>query len=678
MFRLSRYYSIASLVGISIVVVVLSWFYRQLAIETLLAHQTRSNVDLTRSYANAIWHRFDAFVSASGEWSAEDLRRRPEVASLHAATLAQMHGMNVVKVKVYNLSGTTVYSSEAGQIGEDKHDNPGFLSARAGKPASEIVFRDQFYAFEEVIADRNLIATYLPIHEHGNGPVKAVFEVYTDVTPLVAKMEATQTKIITGVVLALALLYLFLFLIVRRADQIITRQDRERQDNEQRIRHQAFHDSLTGLPNRNSFLEHISEAIDRSKRSGNPGALLFLDLDRFKLVNDSLGHDAGDQLLRITASRIQKCLRETDMAFRMSGDEFVVILESVDKGEHAALAAQRVMQEMAVPMSLSGCEVIVNVSIGITTFAGDSADVQALLKEADSAMYRAKQVGQNHYEFHTPDMNSAAHERLSMETDLQRALQNQEFVLHYQPKIDTATKAIVSVEALLRWNHPTRGLVLPNTFIPLLEDTGLINPVGEWVLLQAACQAQAWIDAGLEPIRMSVNISAKQFRSHILVETVRRTLGASQLESRYLELELTESMFIENAERSIQIMQELKCLGVSLSIDDFGSGYSSLAYLKQFPVDYLKIDRSFVTDLVSNKKDAAIAVAIAALAHSLDLKLVAEGVEDQAQVEFLEKQGCHELQGYLFGRPVSAEELEQVLRQADRGQEARRPVDTAA
>lgn len=664
MFRLSRYYSIASLVGILIIVVVLSWFYRQLAVETLLAHQTRANGDLTTSYANAIWDRFDAFVSASGEWSTEELRQRPEVASLHAATLAQMRGMNVAKVKVYNLTGTTVYSSEAGQIGEDKRSNPGFLSARAGKPASEIVFRDQFYAFEGVIVDRNLIATYLPIRERDNGPVKAVFEVYTDVTPLVEKMEATQIKIVVGVVSALALLYLFLFLIVRRADQIITRQDRERQDNEQRIRHQAFHDSLTGLPNRNSFLEHISEAIERSRRSGKVGGLLFLDLDRFKLVNDSLGHDAGDQLLRVTAARIQKCLRETDVAFRMSGDEFVVILESLDKGEHAALAAQRIMQEMAAPISLSGCEVIVNVSIGITIFSGDSADVQVLLKEADSAMYRAKQVGQNHYELHTPGLNIAAHERLSMETDLQRALQNREFVLHYQPKIDTATKAIVSVEALLRWNHPTRGLVQPNTFIPLLEDTGLINPVGEWVLRQAACQAQAWIDAGLEPIRVSVNISAKQFRSHILVDTVSRTLAESRLDPRYLELELTESMFIENAERSIEIMQELKRLGVSLSIDDFGSGYSSLAYLKQFPVDYLKIDRSFVTDLLSSNKDAAIAVAISALAHSLNLKLVAEGVEDEAQVDFLEKQGCHELQGYLFGRPVAPEELQQLLRQA--------------
>lgn len=352
--------------------------------------------------------------------------------------------------------------------------------------------------------DRNLIATYLPIREQGGGPVKAVFEVYTDVTPLVRKMEATQLKIIGGVVLALMLLYLFLYLIVRRADRILTRHESERKENEDRIRHQAFHDSLTGLPNRDSFIQRIDEAIGRAKRHGKRGALLFLDLDRFKLINDSLGHDAGDQLLRIVASRIQKCLRETDMAFRMSGDEFVVVLEDLDKVECAALAAQRILEAMAAPVPLGGCEVIVNISIGITVFPVDGQDLEALVKEADSAMYRAKQTGHNHYEFYTPEMNRVAYERLSMETDLQRALQRDEFVLHYQPKIDTETRVLVGVEALMRWQHPTQGIVPPNTFIPVLEDMGLINAVDEWALATACRQAQAWIDAGLPPMRMSV------------------------------------------------------------------------------------------------------------------------------------------------------------------------------
>jgi EAL domain-containing protein (putative c-di-GMP-specific phosphodiesterase class I) len=279
-------------------------------------------------------------------------------------------------------------------------------------------------------------------------------------------------------------------------------------------------------------------------------------------------------------------------------------------------------------------------------------------------MYRAKEIGHNQYVFYTQEMNTVASERLSMETDLQRALQQGEFLLYYQPKIDTASRALTSVEALLRWKHPHKGIVPPNDFIPLLEDTGLINAVGEWVLMEATRQAQAWIDGGLQPTRMSVNISGKQFRHPGLIDTVRRALETSGLAPRHLELELTESMFIENTERSIETMQALKALGVSLSIDDFGSGYSSLAYLKQFPVDYLKIDRSFIRELTTNSKDAAITAAIAALAHSLNLKLVAEGVEDQAQVDFLENQGCHELQGFFFGRPVSAQELEASLRNA--------------
>lgn len=665
MFRLSRYYSIASLISIGVITVVLSLFFRQQAMQTLLHHQTLSNADLARSYANAIWHQFDDYVLASEARSAEELRQSPEVQRLDGLTRSQMKGTSIAKVKVYNLTGRTVFSTEPGQIGEDKRADAGFLSAKAGDTASEIVFRDTFYAFEGVTVDRNLIATYIPLRDDTSGQIEAVFEVYADVTPLVKKMEATQIKIIAGVALALMLLYLFLFLIVRRADGIIRQQEQERQENEDRIRHQAFHDSLTGLPNRDSFLERFGEAIGRAKRRGNRGALLFLDLDRFKLINDSLGHDAGDQLLRVTASRILKSLRDTDMVFRISGDEFVVIVEDLDHAENAALAAQRILEIMATPISLGGCEVIVNISIGITIFPSADLDVESLVKEADTAMYRAKQAGHSHYEFYTPGLTAVAFERLALETDLQRALQNDEFLLHYQPKVDTGTKAMVGVEALLRWRHPKKGIVPPNDFIYLLEDMGLINAVGEWVLIQACQQARAWIAAGLPPLRMSVNISAKQFCNPSLVDTVRRALERSGLAAEHLELELTESMFIEDAARSIGMMRELKELGVSLSIDDFGSGYSSLAYLKEFPVDYLKIDRSFVRDLATNTKDAAIARAISALAHSLNMKLVAEGVEDIEQAQFLEQQGCHELQGFLFGRPVSAAELERTLRQQE-------------
>lgn len=662
MFKLSRYYSMASLGGIAIIILVLSFFFRQLALETLMEHQTHSNVDLTRSFANSIWTDFDSFVQRSMSWNPEQVKQQPEIEKLLAITKAQMKGMNVVKVKIYNLNGLTVFSTETRQIGKDKSKNKGFMQAKAGKVVSEITFRNEFYAFEGVIADRNLIASYIPIREKNNGPVKAVFEVYTDVTPLVKNMEDTQNKIIIGVVSALTILYLFLFLIIKRADTILTRHEKERKENEEKIRHQAYHDMLTGLPNRDNFNERIEEAVKRVRRHKKTGALMFLDLDRFKLINDSLGHDAGDQLLRVTAKRIQSCLREMDMAFRLSGDEFVVILEDMDKAENAAVIARRILEKMHVPVSLNGYEVIINISIGITCFPGDDdVDVDSIVKQADAAMYSAKETGHNQYEFFTQEMNTLAFERLSMETDLQRALNNNEFILHYQPKFYTDSDELAGVEALLRWQHPEEGMVMPNNFIPSLEDTGLIYEVGEWVMLTACQQAQKWINAGHQPVHMSVNISAKQFRSHNLVMVVGDVLEKSGLDPRYLELELTETMFVENTEHAIEVMQQLKDLGVGLSIDDFGSGYSSLNYLKQFPVDYLKIDRSFIKDLATNEKDASITSAIAALAHNLNLRIVAEGVEDEKQVEFLKKQGCHEMQGFLFSRPISAEKFEKTL-----------------
>ncbi len=662
MFRLSRYYSIASLIGIAVVIITLSLISRHLALNTLMEHQSRANIDLSHSFANSIWGEFSNFVNLSLKFSSVDeLQKRPELARLQSVTKKQMKGTNVVKVKIYNLNGLTVFSTDPKQIGKDKSQNNGFLQARSGVVVSEITFRNEFYALEQVIVDRNLIASYIPIREKENSPVTAVFELYSDVTPLVEDMDTSQNYIITSVFTSLALLYLFLFLIVKRADHIMHHQEQERKKNEDNIWHQAYHDSLTGLPNRDNFLERMDEAIKRAKRKKKNGALMFLDLDRFKLINDSLGHDAGDQLLRITASRIQKTLRETDMAFRMSGDEFVVIMESLGKGDNGSQPSRRILDAMAAPVALDGHEVIVNISIGITTFPKLGATIDTLVKEADSAMYRAKQSGQNQCEFFSPDMSMVASERLTLESDLQNALKNDEFVLYFQPKVDTNTRELTSVEALLRWQHPTKGLLPPNDFISLLEDTGLIHPVGDWVLLTACQQVQDWIGTGIKPFRISVNISAKQFRNKNLIDSIHNVLETSGLDPKYLELELTESMFVEDTEYAINVMHDLKKQGVSLSIDDFGSGYSSLSYLKKFPVDFLKIDRSFIKDSEVNDKDEAIATAIASLAHSLKLGIVAEGVETEHQANVLKKKGCHELQGFLFSKPIPGHEMEEEL-----------------
>ena len=669
-FNLNRYFSVSSLVGIAIVVAALSFFYRHLATNILIEHETRANVALTTAFANSIWPTYKDFVMSQNVIDRDILISKLEIQALRQEVLSKMKNLNVVKVKIYNLDGMTVFSTDVNQIGSDKSNNPGFLAARAGKVISEITFRNEFYAFEDVIVDRNLLATYIPLRQDQNVPVEAVFELYSDVTELVNKIETTQYQIVSGVFVALATLYLFLYVIVKRADNIIKRHEEVRLLHEREMRHQAYHDSLTGLPNKSKFSEQLRESINRSIRSGQQFALMFVDLDRFKIINDSMGHDAGDQLIRITGERLSSLTREKDILFRWGGDEFTIILENIDNLDDVSTITERIIKGMSSPISIAKQELVITTSIGIAVYPNDSDSAEALIKNADAAMYHAKGSGRNRYEFYTPEMNARAKERLELESGLQKALQNEEFILHYQPKYGASTQKLVGVEALLRWQHPSYGLVMPDRFIPALEENGLINAVGQWVLRTACAQNKMWQEQGFAPVTVSVNISAVQFRSPQLIDTVARVLDETQLESRYLELELTESMFISNTEAAINTMYRLKDLGVSLSIDDFGSGYSSLSYLKRFPVDYLKIDRSFIKDIENSNKDAAITNAITVLAHSLNMKIVAEGVESQGQLDYLKSQGCQELQGFLFSRPVSAQEVSELLEKVSAAQQS--------
>lgn len=669
-FNLNRYFSVSSLVGIAIVVAALSFFYRHLATNILIEHETRANVALTTAFANSIWPTYKDFVMSQSVIDRDILMSKLEIQALRQEVLSKMKDLNVVKVKIYNLDGMTVFSTDVNQIGSDKSKNPGFLAARVGKVISEITFRNEFYAFEDVIVDRNLLATYIPLRQNQNAPVEAVFELYSDVTELVNKIETTQYQIVSGVFVALATLYLFLYVIVKRADNIIKRHEEVRLSHEREMRHQAYHDSLTGLPNKSKFSEQLRESINRSIRSGQQFALMFVDLDRFKIINDSMGHDAGDQLIRIAGERLSSLTREKDILFRWGGDEFTIILENIDTLDDVATISERIIKGMSSPISIAKQELVITTSIGIAVYPNDSDSSEALIKNADAAMYHAKGSGRNRYEFYTPEMNARAKERLELESGLQKALQNEEFILHYQPKYGASTQKLVGVEALLRWQHPSYGLVMPDRFIPALEENGLINAVGEWVLRTACAQNKMWQEHGFAPVTVSVNISAVQFRSPQLIDTVARVLDETQLESRYLELELTESMFISNTEAAINTMYRLKDLGVSLSIDDFGSGYSSLSYLKRFPVDYLKIDRSFIKDIENSNKDAAITNAITVLAHSLNMKIVAEGVESQGQLDYLKSQGCQELQGFLFSRPISAQEVSELLEKVSAAQQS--------
>jgi diguanylate cyclase (GGDEF)-like protein len=378
-------------------------------------------------------------------------------------------------------------------------------------------------------------------------------------------------------------------------------------------------------------------------------------------VNDSLGHDSGDELLRIVARRIQLCTRDSDMLFRMGGDEFTVLLENVRGPEESAYVADRIIEALAEPIELAGQEITTSVSIGIAIFPRDDQIGERLLKSADTAMYRAKELGRNRYAFFAPEMNERVESQLRIEAELRRAVKQGEFTLHYQPRVCAATQRVVGVEALLRWRHPERGLVEPPSFIPLLEESGLIVPVGAWVLRAACAQSKAWQNAGLAPLRVSVNISSRQFRSDSLVSAVEEALTHSGLAPELLEIELTESLLVDNTAVAVSIMQRLKDVGIAISIDDFGAGYSSLNYLKRLPIDRLKIDGSFIRDIGVSVKDTAIVEAIAALARSLEIDYVAEGVETAEQAAFLRGQRCAEVQGFHYSGPLPAASIPAVV-----------------
>ncbi|HTH16898.1 MAG TPA: EAL domain-containing protein [Magnetospirillum sp.] len=420
------------------------------------------------------------------------------------------------------------------------------------------------------------------------------------------------------------------------------------------------HDELTGLPNRDIFADRVEQAVLQVNRSGGSVALLLMGLDRFTLVNDALGHGAGDRLLIEVARRLRHCIRETDTAVRLDGDRFALVMTIADTDD-SVIVAEKMLKSVREPFAIDGQEVVVTFSIGIAIYPQDAASGQALVKQAENALHHAKVSGRNQYQFFSTDMNRKARHRLDLEARLRRALANQEFEVFYQPKVQAQDDRIVGAEALVRWMDPDKGMVSPADFIPVAEETGLIEPIGAWVLRRSCEQNKGWQESGLSPIKVSVNVSPRQFRSRTFIDTVVEILRATRLDPRWLELEITESMLMNDVEAAVQKMNALRELGLGLSIDDFGTGYSSLSYLGRFPITTLKIDRAFIADVDTNPKTAEIARAIIGLSRGLNLEVVAEGAEVVDHVNFLRSNGCDTVQGFYYSRPVPAAQFERML-----------------
>ncbi len=448
----------------------------------------------------------------------------------------------------------------------------------------------------------------------------------------------------------------------------------ERKRAEETIKHMAYHDSLTDLPNRTLFQDRLTVALAQARRKRRTAAVMFLDLDRFKVVNDTVGHALGDDLLQGVAERLTGLVREGDAVARVGGDEFTLLLAEVERAEDMIEIAERVLDTLRQPWVLNGHEFRITASIGIAMFPNDGEDADSLLRNADTAMYRAKDQGRDNYKLYTPAMNARIAERLALENSLRHGLERGEFLVYYQPQVDIASGRIVGMEALVRWQHPERGLVFPAEFIPVAEETGLIVPLGAWVMRTACAQNKAWQAAGFPPMRVAVNLSARQFQQRNFTEMVDEVLKEADLEARWLQLEITEGVAMQDVESNIAVLRELRQMGVQIAIDDFGTGHSSLSYLSRLPIDVVKIDRTFVQDLTTDPNGAAIARSIIVMAHNLKLRVIAEGVETEEQLAFLKKRRCDEMQGYLFSKPAPAEAFEEMLRQDGQPSRARKLV----
>lgn len=781
MFKLKYYFSIISLIAIVASAVTLSSYYRYTTIEQLIELEERSYLALTKTIANTVWPKYRDFLIKAQSLSRLELVKHPSSNAIHQDISAMLEGLLVLKIKMFDTKGKTLFSTDITQTGVVKPINyPGSKVAVTGNVISKISDREKFIRIDgSKIYDRKVLSSYLPIKSGSNNKVVGVIEIYTDITKTFSDIQDNQLNVIGIVLIILGLLYTVLYIFIAKADKILIRQYNEHKqatevssrfgrlldsssneiyifnadnflfthinkgghDNigysmeelyemtaydlkpeiskdeflsyieplrngeskqisfetlhqrkdgttypvdvrlqlsssekppvyiamtldisdrkiaEEKLNHLAYYDKLTDLPNRRLFIDRLQQTMKEATRNEQLVAVLFIDIDHFKKINDSMGHEAGDILLKEAAQRLASCIRLSDTLARLGGDEFTLVLSSLQHANDAISVAENILQYFSNPFIIKSVELFISVSIGITLYPLDDNSADDLLRNADTAMYHAKQNGRNNFQFYSAEMTAQVEKRLKLEGELRDALLKNEFVLFYQPKIDAENNTIVGMEALIRWQHPRLNLIAPDYFITVAEETGLIIPIGKWVLEEACKQTQLLNASGIAPIHVSVNLSARQLEEPGFVEMLEQILKDTQLNPVLLDLEITESMLMSDINSVIQILNELSVLGVSITVDDFGTGYSSLAYLKQFPISTLKIDRSFIRDTPENKDDMSITIAIINMASALGLQTVAEGVETKEQLDFLKQYKCNLFQGLYFSKPIAFDKI---------------------
>lgn len=687
MFNLSRYFSTVSFILIVMAAGVLGPLYRLLSVQQMTELAEHRNVTMAGVFARSLNDPLDALMHASLGRDTDSLKRSDEVEQLQQRVSGFLRNTAVIKVKIYNRLGLTAFSSDLTEIGESRLEHSGFRAAMNGKVSSDLTHRDSVLTFSGRQAEIDVLSSYIPIVGKDRS-IEGVFEVFQDVTPFMVQLQRSLWWVTVCVFLIFMALYLMQYLVVRRAQRILMEQEgrikaacdtlevqvdarteelkransqlkdeiAERRQAESKLNYLAYHDPLTGLANRRCFIERLEQSLKDSGQRGQQVAVLFIDLDQFKQVNDSLGHGVGDELLVSVASRLAEQVHLIDMLARLGGDEFICLMENVRNTEEVAMLAKEIIAAFEAPFRLGEHELFLSASIGISLFPVDAESKVDLMRNADTAMYRAKATGRGQFHFYTPEMTLDAQARIRMENLLRRAQHNGELSVYLQPQVDTRSGRLVGAEALLRWNSPELGQVKPSRFIPLAEESGIIIALGHWVLRETCQQVTQWRSNGFDLAQVSVNLSVKQLERPEFFDTLGNILDETGMDASRLKLELTESV-VMGVDDACSLLQRLRDFGISLALDDFGTGYSSLSYLKMLPVQQLKIDQSFIMGIGHNPRDEAIIRTVMELASSLGFEVIAEGVETLEQAAFLDKLGCSQLQGYLHGAAVAPAEF---------------------